>query len=100
MKLDFQGLAAEAFILQIAGDSVIAQQGQRRVKAATRQRDMLRVVLGATDDPRLVPHRYPHGLGLVELRILEGGQPDESVGQCLRQLRLFEVDQIGKRQIE
>lgn len=41
-------------------------------------------VLGAADQPGLVPDRQTQGLGLVELGILEGGETDQAVGQCLR----------------
>jgi hypothetical protein len=43
---------------------------------------------------RLVPHRHPHGLGLVELGVLEGRQPDQAIGQRLGQFALLEIDQV------
>ena len=86
-EVDFDGLAGEPLVLQIAADAVVSQQGKRCIEAAARQGDVLRVVLGAADDARLVPHRHAHGLGLVELGVLEGRQADQPVGQRLRQLR-------------
>lgn len=55
-----------AFIAQIPGHAVIAQQTQRRIQTAARQGDVLRKILGAVDDARLVPHRPAHRLRLVE----------------------------------
>lgn len=57
---------------------------------------MLRVVLRIADDTGLVPYRHAHGLSLVELRILECSQTNQSVGQCLWQLRLLKIDQVGQ----
>ena len=57
---------------------------------------MLRKIFGATDDARLVPHRHPHRLGLVKLGVLEGRQPDQAIGQRLRQLRLLEINLVGQ----
>ena len=92
-----QRLAAKALVSQVAGDAVLAQQRQRSVQTPTGQRDVLREVLGAADDARLVPHRHPHRLRLVELGVLERRQPDQAIGQRLRQLGLLEIDQIGQR---
>lgn len=59
---------------------------------------MLGIVLGAADDARLVPHRQAHGLGLVELRILEGSESDQAVGQWLWQIGLGDENLVGQHQ--
>ena len=99
-KFGADGIPADALIVQVAGDSVLAQQRQRGIQAAAGQGDVLRVVLGATDDARLVPHRHPHRLRLVELGVLERREADQAIGQRLRQLRLFEVNQIGQGHLQ
>src|SRR6218665_3775888 len=59
-----------------------------------------RTSICAPDDARFVPDREAHGLCLVELRVLEGRQANETVGQCLREPLFREVDQVGERQVE
>jgi len=49
----------------------------RLVETAARQCHMMWVQLGARNDSRLVVGRQPHGLGAIELRVLEGRDPDE-----------------------
>ena len=61
---------------------------------------MVRKILRATDHARLVPDRQAHGLGLVEFRVLEGGQTNQPVGKGLGQTGLFKVDMIGQNQLE
>ena len=51
------------------------------VETASRKTDVMRVVLGAGDDARLVVRRQPHRLRLVELRILKRRQPEQAVPQ-------------------
>ena len=55
------------------------------VQTAARQADVLRMVLGASDDARLVIGRQAHRLGLVELGILKCRQPNQSIAQTGRQ---------------
>ncbi len=81
--------ASQALIHQLWTNAVIPQQLKHRIEAATRQGDMLGEILGAANYAWLVPHRKAHGLGLVELWILEGGEPNQAVGQCLWQIRFF-----------
>ncbi|OIQ72318.1 hypothetical protein GALL_460570 [mine drainage metagenome] len=95
-KRHVQRLAANAFVSQVAGDAVLAQQRQGGIQTPAGQRDVPRVVLGAADDTRLVPHRHAHRLRLVERGVLERRQADQAIGQWLRQLRLLEVDQVGQ----
>ncbi|MOA47950.1 hypothetical protein D3C78_1706300 [compost metagenome] len=76
--------------------AVFAQQVQSSIQAATRQSYVLGKVLSTADDARLVPYRKTHGLRLVELRILEGRQPDQPVCQWQWQLGLVEVDQVSQ----
>ena len=87
----------ETLIAQLTADTVVAQQIQRGIEATARQGDVLRETFRIADDAWLVPYRHTHGLGLVELGILEGSQTDQAVGQSLRQFGLLEVNQVGQR---
>ena len=58
---------------------------------------MLREVLRASNDARLVPHGHPHCLRLVEGRVRKGGEADQTVGQRLRKPILLHVQLIGHR---
>ena len=49
---------------------------------------MIGKVLGASDDPRFSESRKPQRLRLVELRILEGGEPYKSIDQRVPQSSL------------
>jgi hypothetical protein len=69
-----------------------------RIEAASRQANMLGEILGTADDRRYFPHRPTHGLGLIELRILEGGEADQAVSQRLRQISLGDENLIGQYQ--
>lgn len=57
------------------------QQLDHCIQATARQGNVLGIVLGATDHPGFIPHRQPHSLGPVELGVLEGGQPNQAVGE-------------------
>ena len=56
-----------------------------------------RVHITPGDHCRSIPHRQAHRLRLVELRVLESREPDQAVGQRLRQMRLVEVQHVGQR---
>ena len=56
------------------------------------------MVFRAGDDPRLVIGRQPHRLRLVELGILERGQPQQPIAQSRRQALLGDVDLVAKHQ--
>jgi hypothetical protein len=96
-EVGLDGLAGGPLVLQVVSDAVVFQQGKCRVQATARQGNVLRVVLGVADDAGLVPHRHAHGLGLVELGVLEGRKADQPIGQRLGQRDLLEVDQVGQR---
>ena len=50
--------------------------------------------LRAPDDPGLVLRREPHRLRLVELRVLEGSQPQETVHRPAREELPVDVDEV------
>ena len=59
---------------------------------------MVRKIFGTADRPRFILHRQAHRLRPVELRILEGCQPDQAIRQRLRKPSLIEVEEVGQRQ--
>ena len=62
----------------------VVEQVAQVLQTAARQAEVMRMVLGTGDDARLVVGRQPHRLGLVELRILKGGKPEQPVAQRRR----------------
>ncbi len=68
-----------AFVSHSHLNAKLAQCLSEIVETPSRQADMLRVIFGAGDDPRLVPGGQPHRLGLVELGVLERRQAQEAI---------------------
>ena len=86
------------FILNIGPDVVLFQQFPHRIQTSPWQADMMRIILCAADNARLVPDRQSHGLGLVKFGILEGSQTDQTVGQPLGQISFGNEDLVGQYQ--
>jgi len=61
-----------ALVAECQGDTVLAEEGLENGEAAPGQREVLRKVLRARDDPRRHGGRESHALPLVELGVLEG----------------------------
>src|SRR5688572_3070311 len=57
---------------------------------------MPRMIFSTRDDPRLSVRRQPHCLRAVELWVLKGGQPQESVSQSGREFLLLDVDLVAQ----
>ena len=80
----------------VEGSAVLALVGELRFRAAgldelnhlvetaARQCHMTWVQLGTRNDPRLAVGRQPHGLGAIELWVLECRDPDELCDQGRR----------------
>ena len=80
-----------------------AQLGQRLaniVEAPARQADVMRVVLRARDDARLVVRGQPHRLRLVELRILKCRHAKQPVSEAWMQSVLGDVNLIAENQFQ
>ena len=80
-----------------------AQVGQRLanvVEASARQADVLRMILSAGDDARLVVGGQPHRLRLVELGILERRQAKQPVSETRMQPVFGDVDLIAEDQFQ
>ena len=82
-------------------DAYVAQNLADLVEAPSRQADVMRVVLGAGDDARLVERRQAHGLRFVELRILKRRDakqavPETGVQPLLGDVELIAVDDLHR----
>jgi hypothetical protein len=60
----------------------------------------MRKILGAPDDAWLVVCRKPHRLRFVELGILEGSEPKQSVSKSRMQSLLGDIDLIAKDEFQ
>lgn len=83
----------------IADGNFDAQGGEKRdrvLEAPARQGDVADVVLRARDNPRLAERREAQGLGLVELGVLERGEPDEARLEGGGEVLLLDVDHVGE----
>lgn len=92
-------------ILQVDVTAVVPDQVDHLVQTAARQADMTRMQLRAGNDPRLAEGRQAHGLGAIELRILESSQPNEprhhgggQAGACdIGLIREHDLDSVRQR---
>src|SRR2546422_9370079 len=78
----------------------IRQNSLHVLHAAARQPDVLRIVLGAPDDTRLVVCWQAHGLRFVEFGILKGCQAQQPVPQSRWQAVLRDVDLVPDYEIQ
>src|SRR5262249_39688179 len=83
-KGNVEDSAALALVDELRFRPVGLDELNRLVETAARQCHMTWVQLGTRNDPRLCVGRQPHGLGAIELRVLEGRDPDELRNECWR----------------
>jgi hypothetical protein len=96
-------LQTAAGVALVANGRANAQVGQRLaniVEAPARQSDMMRVILSARDDARLVVSGYSHRLRFVELRILKRSQAKQPVSEAWMQSVLGDEYLIAENQIQ
>jgi hypothetical protein len=70
-----------AFVAERHPRAEVGKQSLNVLDAATRQAYVPSVPLSTGDDSRLAACRQPHGLRLVELRILERRNAQEPISQ-------------------
>jgi len=95
MKHCFNRLSGEALVTHLRLDLEGLKQLDYIRQAPARQRQMFAKILSAADDARFVECGQPHGLRLIELRILEGSYSQDPIHQCWRQALLLDVNQTG-----
>ena len=78
---DLKGFSTHPLVLHVEGDSVFAQQRLELRTASPRKAHVPCQVLCAGDHPRRHGGGETHALPLVELRVLEGGEPLDLVQQ-------------------
>ena len=76
LELRFNRRARIPFVPNFGPDLVRFKKSQGLRQTSTRHSDMLDKFLAACDYTRLVVRREPHGLSLVELRVLKCCQPE------------------------
>lgn len=86
--------------MDICSDAQRAQRPLNVLEAAARQSDVIRVILCAGDNPRLVVGGKPHCLRLVELGVLKRRKAKQSVSQSRMERILGDVDLITDDQFD
>ena len=89
-----------AFVANDHADAKLGEHLANVIEAATWQPDVMREILGARNDARLVVRRKPHRLRFVELGILKSGKPKQSVSKSRVQVLLRDVDLIAKDEFQ
>ena len=87
----------------IANHHFDLQRGQypaRVIQAASRQSDVLGMIFGAMDDPRLVVSRQSHRLRAIEFRILKRRQTNQSIAKRGREIFFGNINLIRENQLE
>jgi hypothetical protein len=85
-----------AFVANDHSDAKVAEHLPRVIEAAAWQPDVMREILRARNDARLVVRRKPHRLSFVELGVLKCGEPKQTVSKSRIQVLLGDVDLIAK----
>jgi hypothetical protein len=96
LKLHIQATAVAAFVANGYANAKVGKHLANVIQTATRQPDVMREILCARDDARLVVRRQPHRLRFVELWILKGSQPKQAVSKARVQVLFGDVDLIAK----
>ncbi len=100
VELNIQRRAGVPFVPGVCRNAKVGQQALHLRQAAARQANMLCMVFGTSDDARLAKRGQSHSLGLVELRVLERGKPQQSIAQAGRQLVFGNIDLVAEDQFQ
>jgi hypothetical protein len=100
LKGHMQGLAIAPLVTHDSPYVQIRQKLLHIIHAAARQPNVLRIVLGARDDTRLVVCWKAHGLRFVELGILKGRQAEQPVPQSRWQAVPREIDLVPDYELQ
>src|SRR5436190_285807 len=95
-KINLQKTSCKAMVGNIDSDVVVTKERTNFLQQAARQSDVLSQILATRDNPRLAKGREPHRLRLIKLRILKRGQAKQTIHKNVRQIFLFDVDQVCK----
>src|SRR6476619_1963954 len=79
VKLDLNGLAHQPLVAQYRFDPMAFEEREHLGQTPARQSHMLRQILATGDNARLVIGGKPHGLRLVEFRILECSDSKQAI---------------------
>lgn len=94
VKLNFDRHPGKPLIANLRLDAMCFEQRNSVSEATPRQSDVVGEIIAARDHTRLPVSRQTHCLRLIELWILECGQPKQAIEHRGRQVFLFDVDEI------
>ena len=77
-------------------DTTLGEHLANIIEAAAWQPDVMREILGACDDARLVVRRKPHRLSFVELGVLKSSQPQQAIPKPGIQAFFGDIDLIAQ----
>ena len=100
LKGGLQRLPAETLVTDDRANIQVGQDLTNVFETSAWQADVLWMFFSATDDPWLVVGRQAHRLGLVELRILERGDTQQSVSKTRSQAVFGDVDLVSEDQFK
>ena len=95
-KDTFKGSPRKSFIAENRLNLERPKRFHYFIQATSRKGEMLRMVLGASNNSRFVVSRQAHGLRAIELRILKRGQTQQSVAQAGRKVFFADVDLVAE----
>src|SRR5919201_4726329 len=96
VKLHLQRTTAVAFVATDYADAKLGEHLANVIEAAAWQPDVMREILGARDDARVVVRRKPHRLRFVELRVLKSSQAQQAIPKPGMQAFFGDVDLIAQ----
>ena len=100
LKLHLQTSTVAALVANGHANTKVGERLANVIKAAPRQSDVMRKILGARDDAWLVVRRESHRLRFVELGVLKRSEPKQSVSKSRMQPLLGDVDLIAKDEFQ
>jgi hypothetical protein len=98
LKGHLERATAAALVPNGHANAQVSQGLADLVEASSRQADVMRVILGARDDARLVIRGQPHRLRPVEFGILKGRQAKEPISETRVESVLSDVDLTAENQ--
>ena len=96
VEVDIERVAVHALVVDYQTHAILLEQGLEVMTASARQGDMLGEFLGARDHAWCARGGQEHPLLLVELGVLEGGQPLDLIEECGRKVGLEDVESLGQ----
>ena len=100
MECDIERPAREAFVTQNGLDLQARQKFAHIIQTSSGKADMAGMILGTGNDAGFGVRWQSHRLVFIELGVLKGRQPEQTVTQSGRQPVLGNVDLISEDQLQ